>query len=283
MTHYATLGVSESASPDEIKRAYRKLASQHHPDKGGDTARFQEIQTAYDVLSDQNKRQQYDMERQGGSGPGGVHFQWHTNGMPGDIGEIFKNFGFGGGDPFGAFRTHQQPRRNKDIKVDITIQLESTLYNQSKTVSIQTTTGHRETVEVNIPRGIQHGTTVKYPNLGDNLFNSLPRGDLYVQFNIVHNNNFIPNGIDLYTKIHVNCLLAIVGGEVTIRSLDGREFMIKIPAGTQQGLKFRIAQQGLYELNSDRRGDLYAEVNLLVPRNLDQQQLETIQNLINSQ
>jgi DnaJ-class molecular chaperone len=91
MTHYATLGVGENADADEIKRAYRKLASQHHPDKGGDTAKFQAIQTAYDTLSDAGKRQQYDMERQGMGN--GMHFQFNGS-MPGGIHDIFRNFGF---------------------------------------------------------------------------------------------------------------------------------------------------------------------------------------------
>jgi DnaJ-class molecular chaperone len=274
MTHYETLGVPDKATPDEIKKAYRRLASQHHPDKGGDTKKFQEIQTAYDVVSDANRRQQYDMERHVGTGNAG--FQWHT----GNIDDIFKNFGFGGGDPFGQFR-HPQQRRNKDLRIDITVPLVTTLEDQTRLVSVSTSNGSRETLEVKIPRGINTGTSIKYSGLGDNLFNTLPRGDLYVQFTVAPAENFVVQGIDLYTKVVVNSLIAIVGGEATIKGLNGTEFLIEIPAGTQPGIKFRIPGQGLYQLNSIHRGNLYAEVVFVTPL-VTPALAETIRSFINN-
>lgn len=275
MTYYATLGVGENADSDEIKRAYRKLASQHHPDKGGDTQRFQEIQTAYDTLSDPGKKQQYDLERQGGM-PGGIHFQFHN----GDFSEIFRNFGFS--EHF-AQAHRPQPRRNKDLRIEIQLPVAATLEDQTKTISVQTTKGHRETVVVNIPRGITNGTNIKYPELGDNLFDTLARGDLYVQINVHAAENFHVNGIDLYTKISVNCLLAITGGETIITGLDGRTFAMSIPPAMQPGTKFRISGQGLYQLNSDKRGDLYVEMNVTIPQNLSIEQLTTIKSILDSQ
>jgi curved DNA-binding protein len=282
-THYETLGVGENFTADELKKAYRRLASQHHPDKGGDTKRFQEIQTAYDTLSDPNRRQQYDMQRQGG-GPGGVRFHWHTNdgNMPNDIGEIFRNFGFGGGDPFGQFR-QQQPKRNKDLRIELPVTLASTLEEQRKTISVQTSNGHRETVEVNIPRGISNGNNIRYSGLGDNLFNTIPRGDLYVQISVLNDNNFAINGIDLYTKTSVNCFVATVGGKTNITTLDGKMYELTIPPGAQPGIKFRLSGQGLYEINSSRRGDLFVELGVTVPQNLSPEQLETVRSLINKQ
>jgi curved DNA-binding protein len=283
MTHYETLGVSESANADEIKKAYRKLASQHHPDKGGDTKKFQEIQTAYDTLADADRRQRYDMERQNPGGmPGGVHFQWH--GSPGgpDLNTIFQQFGFGGGDPFAQFR-HPQSRRNKDLRIDIPLPLVTTLQEQTKTISVQTTNGHRETVEVKIPKGVTNGTTIKYSGLGDNLFETLARGDLYVQINVHPAENFHINGIDLYTKTSVNCLLAITGGETIITGLDNKTFSLTIPPGIQPGVKFRISGQGLYQLNSNSRGDLYVELAVSIPQNLTQDQLHTIKSIMDLQ
>jgi curved DNA-binding protein len=274
MTHYDTLGVTEKATPDEIKKAYRRLASQHHPDKGGDTKKFQEIQTAYDIISDTNRRQQYDMSRHAGTG--NANFQWNT----GNIDEIFKNFGFGGGDPFGQFR-HPQQRRNKDLQIDITVPLVTTLDDQSRLVSVATSNGSRETLEVKIPRGINTGTSIKYSGLGDNLFNTLPRGDLYVRFTVAPAENFVVQGIDLYTEVVVNSLVAIVGGEATIKGLNGSEFIIKIPEGTQPGIKFRIPGQGLYQLNSIHRGNLYAEVALVTPI-VTPESAETIRYFINN-
>jgi DnaJ-class molecular chaperone len=276
MTYYETLGVSDTATAEEIKRAYRKLASQHHPDKGGNTKKFQEIQTAYDTISDNEKRQQYDMQR---NGFGGQSF--HQNPHH-DINDIFKNFGFsfstGNGDPFSGFR---QQRRNKDLRVEIQIPLVTTLENQIKTISVQTTNGHRETVQVNVPRGIPNGSNIKYPGLGDNMFNTIPRGDLYVQIHVVNPEGFLINNIDLYTKIRVNCLLAITGGPTIVTGLDGKEFELTIPAGTQPGVQFRIAQQGLYQMNADTRGDLFVEMSVVIPKDLSPEQVNVIKSLIN--
>jgi curved DNA-binding protein len=281
MTYYEILGVGDTATADEIKRSYRKLASQHHPDKGGDKARFQEIQQAYDTLSDNGKRQQYDMQRNGMGAPGGMQFQWHSSDMnhP-DISEIFRSFGFGG-DPFGHVR--QQQRRNKDLRIEIPLPLVSTLEEQTKTISVQTTNGHRETVEVKIPRGVTTGTQIKYTGLGDNLFNTLPRGDLYVQFTVHNVDGYVANGIDLHHKVSVNCLNAIVGCVRLIDGLDGKKFAVTIPPGTQHGSRFRIPKQGLYVLNAELRGDLYIEVELTVPQDLTTDQLETIKNLTSNQ
>lgn len=282
MTHYSTLGVGEDAGPEDIKRAYRKLANQYHPDKGGDTNKFQEIQTAYDTLSDPSRKQQYDMERQGF---GGMHghpngFQFHFN--HGDINDIFRQFGFGGGgDPFGHFR-QQQPRRNKDLRVEIIIPLASTLEEQSKTISVQTTNGERSTVEVVIPRGVTPGTQIKYSGLGDNMFNTLPRGDLYVVLNVQAAPGFDINGIDLYRRTSVNCLLAVVGGEIEVVGLDQRTFSLTIPPGTPAGTKFRLHRQGLYQMHSDQRGDLYVEIQLEVPQNLSAEDLNTIRSIVHS-
>jgi curved DNA-binding protein len=282
MTHYNTLGVSESANSDEIKRAFRKLASQHHPDKGGDTAKYQEIQQAYDVLSDPGKREQYDMQRRGFGGPGGVQFTWHTNdgGMPHDISEIFRNFGFGG-SPFEMHRP--QPRRNKDLRIEIPVPLVTTLEEQTKTIQVKTTNSDTSTVEVKIPRGVTSGTNIRYSGLGDNLFNTLPRGDLYVQVNVHNADDFYVHGIDLHTQVRVNCLLATIGGKITVSSLDGRQFELTLPAGTQPGMKFRLAGQGLYQMNTNHRGDLYVELALEVPQNLSAEQIEIVRSILNTQ
>ena len=261
MTHYATLGVAENASPEEIKKAYRRLASQHHPDKGGDTQRFQEIQTAYDVLSDSSRRQQYDMQRQG-PGPG---FRFTVNGqemsgMPGGMEDLLRGFGFNfgggfpGGDPFGHVR---QPRRNKDLRIDIPVTLASTFEEQKKTISVQTTNGHRETVEVTIPRGVTTGTQIKYSGLGDNFFGSLARGDLYVNFVVTPPPGYFIDGLDIITTAEVDCLDAITGGELEVAGIDDTKFSLSIPAGIQHGTMLRIAGHGIWLLNSSQSCLLY--------------------------
>jgi len=276
MTYYDILGVTEKATAEEIKRAYRKLASQHHPDKGGDKNKFQEIEQAYRTLSDNTKRQEYDMQRNGFGGGREFHFR---TGDP-DLDSIFRSFGFGGGDPFGGFR---QQRRNKDLRIEIPIALASTLEEQTKTISVATTNGERTTVEVTVPRGVTSGTSIRYTGLGDNLFTSIARGDLYVQFRVHNADDFVVNGIDLYTPLSVNCLLAITGGTATVAGLDGRTFELAIPQGTQPGTRFRLAGQGLYQMNSSVRGNLYAEVVLTVPQDLSDEQIEIVRSLTNTQ
>lgn len=273
MTHYETLGISKTATADEIKKAYRKLASQHHPDKGGDKTKFQEIQKAYDTLGDDSKRQQYDM---GGNNDGFREFHFNH----GNIDDIFRSFGFGG-DPFAQHR--QQQRRNRDLRIEIPIPLVSTLEEQTKTIQVSTTNGEKSNLEVKIPRGITSGTQIKYSGLGDNLFNTLPRGDLYVQFNVHNAENFVINNVDLYTKTNVNCLLAVIGGTVNVTGLDGKVFELTLPAGTQPGLKYRIPQQGLYMMNTEARGDLYVELALTVPQDLSADQIDSIKSIINTQ
>jgi len=279
MTYYEILGVAKDAKPDEIKKAYRKLASQHHPDKGGDKTKFQEIQSAYDTLSDTDKRQQYDMQ-QNGFGRTQFHFTSGDMSHP-DIADIFRGFGFGG-SPF-EFHQRPQQRRNKDLRIEIPVPLVTTLEEQTKTVQVKTTSGETTTVEVKIPRGITNGTSIRYSGLGDNLFNTIPRGDLYVQINVHNADNFIVNGIDLHTKISVNCLLATIGGKVTVDGLDGKIFELTLPAGAQPGMKFRLAEQGLYIMNSSQRGNLYVELAIAVPQNLSQEQLDLVRSILNTQ
>ena len=175
---YQILGVNKNATEEEIKQAYRKLAMKHHPDRGGDEKQFQEIKNAYEVLSDPVRRQQHD-------NPGPFHhhhgnhehshFEFHFGGGgPQDIFSQFFNQGFGA-HPF-----QRQPRKNKDLRVRLGVDLASTLQSQEKTISVQTTKGDRFTVDVSIPRGIDDGTTIKFSQLGDNFFDTLTRGDLYV-------------------------------------------------------------------------------------------------------
>lgn len=275
MSHYDTLGISKTATPEEIKKAYRKLASQHHPDKGGDTAKFQEIEEAYRVLSDPSQRLQYDNPASHGTR---FNFQDFGHGVPPEMQDIFRNFGFNfGGSPFGPHHHHQ--RKNKDLRIELTLTLAETMDQQKRVVSIQTTKGTRETVSVDIPRGVNNGTQIKYPNLGDNFFESLPRGDLFVNISIVPDSKYQIRGIDLFSPVDIDCIDAIIGCSVEFTTLDDKTFSLTIPPGTQNGTKFKVGGQGLYVMNQNIRGNLYLMANIIIPTNLSQEQLETLRQL----
>jgi curved DNA-binding protein len=282
MTHYEKLGVGESASQDEIKKAYRKLASQHHPDKGGDTAKFQEIEAAYRTLSDPAQREQYDHQRRN---PGGnFHFNGPDmhGGMPGGMEDLFRNFGFNfnGHDPFAQFRQHQQPRRNKDLQVQVPISLAETVNDKSITLSVQTTKGTRENVEITIPRGATHGTQIKYPKLGDNFFDGLARGDLYVQVVLHPHPNFeVHNDVDVVMMHSIDCLTAMTGGDIEVTNFEGTKLVVRVPAGIQPGQTLRVKDQGIWVIHGSTRGNLLVKIQITVPKNLSAEQLELVNKI----
>jgi DnaJ-class molecular chaperone len=256
MDYYSILGVPRGASDEDIKKAYRKLAMQHHPDRGGDQNKFQQIQEAYDTLSDPAKRSQYDNPQPQGN------FSFHFGQSGNPFEEIFQSFGFGHGhDPFAQMRQ----RKNKDLRIQLDLDLHDTLQEQIKTVSVQTTTGERQTVQVNIPKGIRSGHQMRFPGLGDNMFGSIPRGDLYVLFNVRPDPQFEIEGDDLVYKVHINVLDAMIGSTIDVPTLDSKVFRLTIPAGTLHGARLRLPNQGLYTINTERRGNLLVQVNLVVP------------------
>ena len=273
MNYYETLGVQKTSSPDEIKRACRKLASQHHPDKGGDTARFQEIQTAYETLSDPARRQQYDNPQ-----PQHQHFNFSFD--SGNLDDIFGNFFGRGQNPFQHAR--QQPRRNRNVQARIQLGLQETLSDCRKTFNIQIDSGKSRTVDITIPRGITPGSTIRYPGLGDQMFENLPAGDLMLTVDVLRNPNFEVHGLDLITSLTLDCFDAILGSEQQIVGLDGKVFVIKTPAGCQQGTKLKISGEGLWQFQNDVKGNLFVRVNVSIPKNLTEEQVNLVRSIKNS-
>jgi len=263
---YETLGVPKGASEDEIKKAYRRLAAKHHPDRGGDTAKFQEIQSAYETLTDPVKRQQHDNPgfSHFDQGPGGFQFHFGSGMDPNDIfAQFFQQAGFG--------HPHRQQRRNKDLRINIAVDLASTLEDQVKTISVQTTKQEKFNIDVKIPRGVNNGTTIKYSGQGDNFFESLPRGDLYVIINVMPDRRFDVNGIHLVHNLEITAIEAMIGIEKEVEGLDNTKYLVKIPRGCQYGAKFGLQGKGLYQMNTNYRGDLIVNVVVKVPTLTDDQ------------
>lgn len=273
--YFNILGVAESASPEEIKKAYKKLAMQHHPDRGGEQSKFQEIQEAYATLSDPEKRAQWVHGNQQHHHHHGGHPGFQFNfGQGMDFGDILR--GFQNGDPFGQFR---QPAKNRDLRVMMEVSLESTLENQAQHINVQQGNGTR-TVTVDVPRGVMTGMQMRCPGHGDHSNTDLPPGDLYVEFRVRQHPNFQTAGTDLLQTATINCVDAILGTKHTVVGLDGKNFEIVIPSGTQQGTKFRIQGQGLWVINQTVRGDLYIEIAITVPQTISATQLQQLQQLV---
>lgn len=258
--YYQLLGVDQNATPADIKKAYRKLATQHHPDKGGDTAKFQELQKAYETLHDPAKRHEYDNPHNQQPGGHHTHFEFNFGGAPNDIFSQFFSQGFPGQQH--PFQQHSQPRKNKDLRTTISVTLASTLENQNKTINVQSTKGDTFTIHVSIPQGASDGITIKYSGMGDNFFETLTRGDLYVIINVIADNNFQIHGTNLVTNLEIDSMEAMLGTEKEVTGLDNKTYLINIPPGCQYGTKFGLNGQGLCNLNNPIRGDLI--VNILI-------------------
>ena len=252
--HYATLGVPRTATPDEIKRAFRKLASQHHPDQGGNTQKFQEIQAAYDTLGDAGKRAEYDNPRPQFSGfPGGAQFN-----MNDIFGQMF-------GQGFGQQR-RQQPQF---VRMTLWIRLHDVAQGGNRPVAIGTAQG-QQTIEVEIPLGINDGDSVQYQGLA-------PGGqDLVIQYRIHPDPQWQRDGLNMICEQSVNIWDMIMGADITVRTITGSELVTVMPPRTQPRTMLRLRRQGLRD-RSGNQGDIFVRVMPEVPTNIRPELLEAIE------
>ncbi len=259
--YYAILGVPRTASEDEIKRAYRKLARKYHPDVNKDPGaeeKFKEIGEAYAVLSDPEKRKVYDRYGATQAPPPPPAGGWHVEGNPQDFSDFFQTlFGGGLGDLFGGGtrRTARGPRRGRDYEAEIAIPLDVAYRGGEQTLQIGD-----ERISVSIPKGVRPGQRIRLPGKGGP---GKPPGDLYLTVRLVPGPTFRLEGDDVYTTIDVPAPLALVGGKVRVPTLDG--FVeLTIPPRTQAGRKLRLRGKG-WPKRGGGRGDQYAEVRVVVP------------------
>jgi curved DNA-binding protein len=306
--YYKILGVERSASKDEIKRAYRKLALKTHPDKNPGNAKaeeqFKEINEAYQVLSDAEKRSRYDQLgesysqwQQGGKGgapTGGFKWEdWFTQApsgnvrvnvgglediLGGEFSEFFRRI-FGGAPDMGNSNpdrsTYQRIRRAiaPSYQQEVTISLAEVFHGTTRQIELD---GKR--LEIKIPPGAKTGTKVRYPN-------TIPtgtageKGDLYLVIKVAEDPPFQIKGNDLHTEVTIDLYTAVLGGEVTVQTLSGN-VVLTIPAGIQPGQSIRLAGRGIPRLKSPTtKGDLFAHIKVKIPHDLTPRQKELFQEL----
>lgn len=256
--YYSTLGVGRNATADEIKTAYRRMASQHHPDKGGSTEQFQKIQEAYETLGDDQKRAQYDNPApQFGNGPAGFHFNFGPGGF--NFADIF-----GGGFPPG-FGPRAQP---SIVRMSLWIRLYDVATGGRRPVSLATAQGN-SVVEIEIPLGINDGDTIRYQGIA-------PGGqDLAVQFRIHPDKFWERNGLDLTTERSISVWDLILGADVPVNNITGKDFLVTVPPRTQPRTTLRVRGQGLRD-GQGRVGDMFVRVNVSVPDNIHPDLVEAI-------
>lgn len=293
--YYSTLGVSREATPEEIKKAFRKLARQHHPDTATDKKaaeeKFKEINEAHEVLSDPEKRRKYDRlgarwNDTGGAGPPDSEgAPWQSAGADGarefhfggtGFSDFFEQF-FGGGTRYGFPGGYEEEgaaksgraRRGHDIEGDILVTLDEAMHGTQRPISLQTVnrgTGGAEThsFKVRIPPGATDGRRIRVPGQGEPGRNGGASGDLYLRVRHAAHPDFTTREADVYHELDAAPWEAVLGAELVVPTLDG-SIRLRIPQGTGDGQQLRVRGRGLPKGKSGERGDFFVTVNVVLP------------------
>jgi len=299
--YYKILGVSRSAAPEEIKKAYRKLAMKYHPDRNeGDKAaeaKFKEISEAYAVLSDGEKRKEYDR-----FGAEGFERRFSQEDIFRDVdfGSIFREFGFGGGGrgqhvfsqmfgggmgkghPFSAsfdrFSGRPHAVKGQDLVYELSLSLEEAATATSKIVSYSEG-GNQEKVSVKIPAGISTGKKLRLQGKGQAGAHGGPRGDLYVLIKVAEHPLFTREGDDLHLTREIKFSEALSGTEIDVPTIDQKTLRLKIPPGTQCNAKFRLKGYGMPHMHGTGNGDIYVKITPAVPTKLTKKQKALLKDM----
>ena len=295
--YYEILGVNKSASDEEIKRAYRKLAMKYHPDKNPNKKeaeeRFKEINEAYAVLSDKEKRKQYETFGKEGFHQRftqedifrGFDFDEILSGLFGGRGRRESRYGGRGGFDFGDLFTGQgtyqdmsrRPQKGEDILYELSISLEEAALGGGKRISYRKN-GKVEEVSVRIPKGIETGKKLRLSGKGMEGRKGGPSGDLYLQISVREHPIFIREGDDLIVEKEVNFSEAALGTMIEVPTLEGTK-KVKIPPGTQSHTKMRLKGLGIPHFQKEGRGDEYVKVIVRVPKRVNDKSKKLIEEL----
>lgn len=307
MEYYEILGLSKGASAQEIKKAYRKLALKYHPDKnGGDKAaeeKFKEISEAYAVLSDTEKKKQYDTY-----GSADFHQRYSQEDIfrNFNMDDILKQFGFGGsnggggsyrmnmggGSPFSDIFGHaaggaggcggschqQAPPKGQDLTYQLSVSLEEVLHGAEKSIALRANGGNKS-VNVKVPKGIEAGKKLRLRGKGGQAPPGGVAGDLFLKVDITPHKQYEREGDNLIFNRKIPFSQACLGAKVDVETLDGKKFKVNVPAGVQEGAKLRLKGHGLPSGSRNGRGDLFVKVGVNIPKDLDECQRETIAKL----
>lgn len=277
MNYYDILGVPREATPQDIKTAFRKLAMEHHPDRGGDEAQFQKINQAYDTLGDPNKRSKYDNE---------INLKNNFNGnfrSFEDIHDVFNDL-FRGRHGFDFGRRHTR-NKNLDLNIKCKITLLDSFRGKEIEAAFALPSGRKETVVINIPAGVENGDVLRFQAMGDDTYPQLPRGDLNVTVLVAEDLNFNRRGDDITTLIEIDPIEAMIGCSKPIETIDGRLLNIKIKPGMTHGGEYAAPGLGFQNLKTGRIGDFIIIIYIRIPaikNDKIKRQLEEIKNAIDN-
>jgi curved DNA-binding protein len=252
------------------------LANKHHPDKGGDQAKFKDISVAYDNLSDPQKKAEYDQQRMYGGGPQ-VHFTTQGGFDP------FAHM-FGGQSPFGDIFGNmrgQQQRRNKDLNIQCQVTLVDSYTGKQLEANYRLPSGRNQNVVINVPAGINHGETIRYNGLGDDSVPQFARGNLNVTILVMPDPVFSRRGDDLYSTVDINPIEAIIGCRKTVKTLTGISMDLEIRPGVENGVEFASGGHGFTNVNTGRKGRFVNVVNIKTPLITNPDLVAKLRNLNN--
>ncbi len=295
--YYKILGVNKKSSDSDIKKAYRKLAMKYHPDhtEGNKAAeeKFKQISEAYAVLSDKEKRQQYDT-----FGSTGFHQRYSQEDIfkNFNFGDILKEFGFSGGgggcksgkrgggfsfggrSPFGAGAGSQAQVKGSDLIYELPLTLQEVAKGTSKTITYQNQ-GRNENITVKIPKGMINGKKLRLAGKGSPSPYGGPAGDLYIQAKIIADPVFNNKGNDLYQLREIRLTEAILGTTLAVPTIEGKSLNLKVPPGTKPKTKMRLGGHGLPQIKGNATGDLYVNIDIKIPKTLTPEQEDLIKKL----